>query len=170
MICRSRRCVRGCPDRPGIRAGHTAQISEDRGDLPALSYQSAAAPADLIRSQEAFSPLGHKLRVDIGLLLRDYSIEGRTTLRGLHSTLLELDMMENRADDARKEIAVVRDLQDKPAAKTSGILEEALLTSGGVKANRQGVFPKLLHCDKQVAFGRSGRRHETGEGSSSDSR
>jgi subtilisin family serine protease len=111
------------------------------GDLPALSYQSAAAPADLIRSQEIFSQLGRKLREDIEVLLRDYTIEDRTTLRGLHSTLLELDMMENRADDARKEIAVVRKLQDKPAAKMiSGILEEALLTSGGVKANPQEFF------------------------------
>ena len=97
-------------------------------DLPAFSYPVTGTPA---RSEEAFGPIAQKLRPDIESLLRDYTIEDRPTQRGLHETLLVLDFLENRTEEARKEIAIIRDLEDKPAERLmSGLFEEALLDSG----------------------------------------
>jgi hypothetical protein len=58
--------------------------------------------------------------------LSNYAIEDRTTLLGIHSTLLQLDMLEGREDEARREISVMRQLQEKPAAKLiNGLWNEA---------------------------------------------
>jgi hypothetical protein len=110
------------------------------GDLPAFSYPAEGNPAGLIRSEEAFRPIGRKLPQDIQALLRAYIIEDRVTLRGLHYTLLHLNFLENRTDQARKELETIRNLEDKAEDKAdakliSGVLDEALLDSGGTKAN-----------------------------------
>jgi subtilisin family serine protease len=110
-------------------------------DLPAFGYSiSYPTPGSIdgIRSEDAFRPFAEKLRRDIESLLRDYSIEDRTTLRELHQTLLSLDLFENRTAEARKEIAIVRDLQDRPIAKLMSVLfQEALLDSGWPKRDPQ---------------------------------
>ena len=112
-------------------------------DLPAFSYPVTGTNAEVFRSEEAFRPLAEKLRADIDSLLRDYTIEDRPTLRGLHGTLLTLDLLEDRKEEARKEVAIGRDLEDKPAARLmSGLLEEALLDSGGTKPDPQEFLRK----------------------------
>ncbi len=113
-------------------------------DLPAFSYSITGSPADMIRSDDTFRVFAQTLRRDIESLLRDYTIEDRPTLSGLHNTLLTLDCLENRTEAARKEIAIVRDLEDKPAAKLmSGLVEEALLDSGGTKPDPQQFRRRL---------------------------
>src|SRR5512142_2100121 len=92
------------------------------GDLPAFSYSITGNQDDVVRSEDAFRPLAEKLRRDMQSLLRDYTIEDRTTLRDLHYTLLTLDLLENRATEARKEVAIVRDLEDKPLLKLMDVL------------------------------------------------
>ena len=107
-------------------------------DLPAFSYSITGSQDDVIRSDDAFRPLAEKLRRDVESLLRDYTIEDRTTLRGLHQTLLTLDLLENRTAEARKEIAFVRDLEDRPVAKLMSVLfQDALLDSGWPKRDPQ---------------------------------
>ena len=120
------------------------KVIKSASDLPAFSYPITGNPADLIRSEEAFRTLAEKLRRDIETLLRDYTIEDRPTLRGLHDTLLTLDSLENRTEEARKEIAIIRDVEDKLAAKLmSGVVEEALLDSGGTKPNPRELLRRL---------------------------
>ncbi len=107
-------------------------------DLPAFSYPIVGSQDGLIRSEDAFRPLAEKLRRDVESLLRDYAIEDRTTLRELHSTLLTLDLLENRTEEARKEVSIVRDLEDKPERKLMSVLfQEALLDSGWPKRDPQ---------------------------------
>jgi hypothetical protein len=121
---------------PALAQGAPRKTVRTAGDLPAFSYPAAAGPAALIRSEDAFRPIAQKLRHDLESLLRDYTIEDRATLRRLHSTLLDLAFLDNRTADARREIAIIRSLQDKPAAKlTSGLMDEALLDSGGLSAD-----------------------------------
>jgi subtilisin family serine protease len=123
----------------GVLVGQAPRKAiKSAGDLPAFSYTVTGTNAEVFKSEEAFRPVAEKLRADIASLLRDYTIDDRTTLRGLHGTLLTLDLLDNRTEEAHKEIVIVRDLEDKPAAKQmSGLLEEALLDSGGTKTDRQ---------------------------------
>lgn len=111
---------------------------ESVSDLPAFSYPITGSQDDVIRSEDAFRPLADKLRRDIESLLRDYNIEDRATLRNLHYTLLSLDLLENRTAEARKQVAIVRDLEDKPLFKLTDVLfQEALLDSGWPKRDPQ---------------------------------
>ncbi len=119
----------------------TRKAVKSASDLPAFSYPVSGNPADLIRSEASFRPIAEKLRRDIETLLRDYSIEDQTTLRGLHDTLLSLDLLENRTEEARKELVIVRQLEDKPAARLmSGLVQEALLDGGGAKPDPNAFF------------------------------
>ncbi len=117
------------------------KVIKSASDLPVFSYPAPPNPA---RSEEAFRPIAQKLRPDIESLLRDYTIEDRSTLRGLHETLMSLDFLDNRMEEVRKEIGIIRDLEDKPAAKLmSGLVEEALLDSGATKPDPR-EFHRLL--------------------------
>src|SRR5215469_16774033 len=74
-------------------------------DLPTFSYSASVSAMELVRSTQTFQPIAVELRRDIESLLRDYTIEDRATMHGLHETLLNLDMLEKREADARREIA-----------------------------------------------------------------
>ena len=129
---------------PAVAQQAPRKAVKSASDLPAFSYPVTGDPIDLIRSEEAFRSIAEKLRRDIESLLRDYSIEDRPTLSGLHRTLLTLDLLENQTEQARKEIALIRDLEDKPAAKLmSGLIEGALLDSGGMKSGPQEFLRRL---------------------------
>jgi subtilisin family serine protease len=113
-------------------------------DLPTFSYSASVSAMELVRSTQTFQPIAVELRRDIESLLRDYTIEDRATMHGLHETLLNLDMLEKREADARREIATIRSLQDKPGAKlTEGLFEEAILAAGIEKPESRMFFRVL---------------------------
>ena len=98
-------------------------------------------------------------RRDIESLLRDYAIEDRTTLRDLHQTLLTLDLLENRTVEARKEVAIVRDLEDRPAFKLMSVLfQEALLDSGWPKRDPQEFLRRFSAALNRLPWNVVGER------------
>ena len=92
-------------------------------DLPRHTYPVQGSVVDLVTSADKFAPLATAVRADIEKDLDTYDIEDKTTLKNLKGTLLKLDLLEGKNDDARKLIADLQDLEDKPALKlTTGFL------------------------------------------------
>jgi hypothetical protein len=83
---------------------------------------------DLITSDEKFAPFAAQVRADTEKDLADYDIEDKTTLKSLKGTLLALDLLDGKNDEARALITELRGLEEKPAAKImSGFLAETRL-------------------------------------------
>ncbi len=97
-------------------------------DLPRHVYPVQGTVLDLINSDEKFAALAAAVRADTEKDLATYDIEDKTTLKGLKGQLLALDLLEGKNDEARKLIAEIRELEDKPSAKLmSGFLAEVRL-------------------------------------------
>jgi len=97
-------------------------------DLPRHTYPVQGSVVDLVTSADKFAPFAAQVRADVEKDLATYDIEDKTTLKGLKGTLLTLDLLEGKNDDARKLIAEVRALEDKPALKLmTGFIVETRL-------------------------------------------
>jgi subtilisin family serine protease len=97
-------------------------------DLPRHTYPVQGSVVDLVTSAEKFAPLAAQVRADTEKDLATYDIEDKTTLKRLKGTLLTLDLIEGKNDDARKLIAELRDLEDKPSLKlVTGLIAETRL-------------------------------------------
>lgn len=97
-------------------------------DLPRHTYPVQGTVLDLINSDEKFAALSAAVRADTEKDLAAYDIEDKTTLKGLKGQLLALDLLEGKNDEARKLIAEIRELEDKPSAKLmTGFLAEVRL-------------------------------------------
>jgi len=97
-------------------------------DLPRHSYEVDSTVAELITSKETFTPFADRVRSDIKNDLETYQIEDKTTLRKLYGTLVVLDMLYGKYDAALKGIAIIGELQDKPAEKLmSGIVNKSII-------------------------------------------
>jgi hypothetical protein len=86
-------------------------------DLPRHTYPVQGSAVDLITSDAKFAPFATAVRADVEHDLASYDIEDKTTLKRLKGTLLTLDLLEGKNDDARKLIDELRALEDKPALK-----------------------------------------------------
>jgi subtilisin family serine protease len=97
-------------------------------DLPRYTYPVTGSAVDLVTSDAKFSAFAAKVRTNIEKDLQDYDIADKTTLKRLKGTLLTLDLLENKNDDARKLIGELRALEDKPALKImTGFVTEVRL-------------------------------------------
>lgn len=97
-------------------------------DLPRFSYPIQGRASALLTDEVAFAELAAKVRADIEATLTNYDITDRSTLRGLHRTLLDIALIEGNQTDARRQIATLRDLQDKESDRAqSGLMETAYL-------------------------------------------
>jgi hypothetical protein len=97
-------------------------------DLPRHSYKVTGKAIDLVKSDEPFAKFAELVRKDVQADLARFDIEDKTTLKRLHRLLLLLDVVEGRDEEALKRLQLVRDLEDKPAAKMANLLSmEALL-------------------------------------------
>ena len=97
-------------------------------DLPRHTYPVSGTVTELIESPDKFAALAAQVRADTENDLATYDIEDKSTLKGLKNVLLLLDLTEGKNDDARKIIAELRDLEDKPSAKImTGFLAEVRL-------------------------------------------
>lgn len=97
-------------------------------DLPVFQYHLAGKVEDLIQSDAAFRPLAQQIRANMESVLRDYEIEDNATRRSLLNALAALDVLDRKDEQARKELAEVKSLQEKPAQKQlSGIVTLAIL-------------------------------------------
>jgi hypothetical protein len=95
-------------------------------DLPRHTYEITGDLQEMVRSREAVATLGAKIRENLEADLAAYDIRDPNTLQGIHSQLLTLDLLDRRWEDALARVAVIRDLESKPALKlVSGIGAEA---------------------------------------------
>jgi subtilisin family serine protease len=120
-------------------------------DVPVFQYKINGKVEDLIQSEEAFHPLAVEIRRDVEGVLRDYDVEDAATKRSLLATLLALDVLEKRDDDARAKLAEIKSLEEKPAQKaisglvTGAILEAHKQTTDNTQQYRQAVYQALKH-------------------------
>ena len=116
----------------GLGHGQTTSAAKPKvtklDDLPRYTYPVQGSAVDLVTSDAKFSAFAVKVRANIEKNLQDYDIADKTTLKRLKSTLLTLDLLENKTDDARKLISELRALEDKPALKImTGFVTETRL-------------------------------------------
>ena len=101
-------------------------------DLPRFTYPVTDTASALLTADAAtFNAFGAKVRADIDRTLATYDIQDRSTLRGLLTEKLDLQLMAGDDDaSALQTIAQIRALEDKPDAKLiSGILTTALINA-----------------------------------------
>lgn len=99
-------------------------------DLPPHTYAIDGKPSELVEKPAAILALGAQVERDIAADLEKFDIADPTTLRRLHSTLLEVAMLRRDFQAARVQIEKVRSLQEKPAERlTSGLLAAALIAT-----------------------------------------
>ena len=104
----------GCaPSSPPKQKIKIASLNE----LPRHSYKIEGSATDLLKSDAAFAEFAKQVRADIQSDLDTYEIDDATTLRDKYSTLMTLDMLEGRYDEALKLCDQIRELETKEAAK-----------------------------------------------------
>jgi hypothetical protein len=86
-------------------------------DLPRHTYPVQGSAVDLVTSDQKFAIFAAEVRADTERDLSDYDIADKTTLKRLKGTLLTLDLLELKNDEARKLIAELQGLEEKPALK-----------------------------------------------------
>jgi hypothetical protein len=99
-------------------------------ELPRHEYKIPGTASELLKNPEQLSGLARQVRADIQADLEKYQIEDASTLQELHGVLLSLDLLDGRYEDALKHLALMRELEQKPAKKlTMGLLTEAYIAA-----------------------------------------
>ena len=98
-------------------------------DLPRFSYPVSSPPSVLLMSDDAtFNAFAKKVLHDVDSVLNDYEIADKATLRALHATRLNAELLTNDNQAALATSNTLRMLQDKPQAQaTSGLLDRPLI-------------------------------------------
>lgn len=86
-------------------------------DLPRFTYHIPGSASELLLDKDAIAALAADVRRDVESVLADYDIQDNTTLQRLNSALLSIDMIQYKFNEAQRRIAVLRDLESKPAEK-----------------------------------------------------
>jgi subtilisin family serine protease len=86
-------------------------------DLPRHTYKIDEPASVLVTDDAKFPAFAAQVRADTESDLANYDIADKTTLKSLKGTLLTLDLLEGKNDDARALVAELQGLEDKPAEK-----------------------------------------------------
>jgi hypothetical protein len=121
-----------------IMTAQTARQKVDRAEqLPTHAYPVPGSVSKVLADNQALTALSRSVRRDIEADLRGYDITDKATLRDYYGTLLEIAIMERRFGDANQLVALVRESQEKEAAKlNSGLFEQALIAAHTVGPNK----------------------------------
>jgi len=104
-------------------------------DLPPHSYKIPDKPSALVTNKAAILELAGAVEKDMKADLDKYDIQDPTAVRRMYGTLLTIAMLKEDYPSAKRLVAQIRDLEDKPAQKlTSGLLAEAIM-----KAHESGA-------------------------------
>ena len=99
-------------------------------DLPTYTYALPSKPSVMVRDSAAVKALAAAIEKDIRSDLETYDIQDVTAVRRMHGTLLTIAMLKGDYAGAHNQVARVREMQEKPAAKlASGRMTEALITA-----------------------------------------
>jgi hypothetical protein len=146
-ISRLAACVAAVAVAAAIPAAAKPKVTK-QDDLPRHVYAVKGTASELVTSPEAFAPFAAQVRADLEGDLAGYEIEDKTTLQGIHGTLLVLDLMEGAWDAVLARVKTLRELEDKPGLKlTTGIAAEARVAAA--RSAKQTSGPAYEH-----AFGR----------------
>lgn len=92
-------------------------------DLPPHTYTIQGKPSEFIQNPKAVLELALAVEKDLQADLDKFDIQDKTTLKRFYGSLATIAMLKGDADGARKHLATVKELQDKPAQKLmSGLL------------------------------------------------
>ncbi len=106
-------------------------------DLPRHTYKIEGTVTELVTSPEKFAPFAAAVRKNLEADLAGYDIEDRTTLQGIHGTLLALDQLDGNWDAAMERVKLIRELESKPAQKlVTGLTVESRIAA----ANATGAM------------------------------
>ena len=116
------------PQPPPVQTAPAKPKITKLDDLPRHTYPVQGSVVDIVTAPDKFASFAAAVRADVEKDLATYDIEDKTTLKRLKGTLLTLDLLDGKNDEARKLIAELRDLEDKPAEKLmTGFIAEARL-------------------------------------------
>src|SRR5689334_11540508 len=86
-------------------------------DMPRFTYKVDGKLDEVVRDDAKFKAFAAQLRRDTESVLAQYDIADKAMLRQQLGILVQLDFLEGRYDDALKNAARVRELEEKPADK-----------------------------------------------------
>jgi hypothetical protein len=118
----------GLADKPRI-------TSQD--ELPRFTYEFTGDVTAVLTGEEEFAALAPRVRADLERLLNEYDIVDRTTVQGIHGSLLSLDLLDGDYAGALEHIARMRELEEKPSSK----LLTGLLAMSYIEARRVTEYP-----------------------------
>jgi len=95
-------------------------------DLPRHAYKVAGKVSELIQDDGLFAALCGQVRADIEADLARYDVKDAAALRRFDNTLLSLDLLEGRDQDALARVESLRAREDKEAQRlTTGLTARA---------------------------------------------
>ncbi|MBE2216325.1 MAG: S8 family serine peptidase [Opitutaceae bacterium] len=128
----------------GLAAADKPKITS-QDQLPRFEYPLGGKATAVVTDAAAYAALAARVRADLENLLATYDIEDRTTLQGIQSTLMGIDFLAGDTDAALKRLAIVRDLEAKPANKlTTGVLLESVIAARRVSSSEDAAFRKAF--------------------------
>ncbi len=121
----------------GAALAQTPKRVERADELPRFTYPVQGEVEALVRDPQRFAALAADVRRNTESTLAAYDIAETATRRQLLGTLMQLDMLEGRYDDALRRSEQIRQLQDKPADKLiSGLTIRAMVAATRKIADR----------------------------------
>ena len=99
-------------------------------DIPRFEYDLDVKATDILTDPVAYQALADRVQVDLEKLIDENDIQDRSTLQGILSTLMLIDLQKGDHESALKRLGMIRDLEAKPANKlTTGILMESVIAA-----------------------------------------
>lgn len=135
----------------------TSKHITTESELPRFSYPIHTEVQQLLESSaDEFGKFSQPIRLDVDKTLEDYEIGDHAALRKLLKTRMNLQLLSGENSAALETILQMRALEDKPAAKLTGALnEEAIARSllagsgtsnGSCPAQYQTSYQELLNA------------------------
>ena len=98
--------------------------------LPRFEYDLDVKATDILTDPVAYQALADRVQVDLEKLIDENDIKDRSTLQGILSTLMLIDLQKGQHESALERLAMVRELEAKPANKlTTGVLMESVIAA-----------------------------------------
>ncbi|MFH1843373.1 MAG: S8 family serine peptidase, partial [bacterium] len=117
------------PGQPSAQTGEKIKI-ETMDDLPVHAYPVAGSASALLADNVAFAAFLGTLRANVESDLATYEIEDNATLQRMYGTLMTIDMLEGKYDDALANLAKGKEYEEKEASRlTMGMSSHALIAA-----------------------------------------
>jgi subtilisin family serine protease len=110
-------------------------------DLPRFTYPIQGKASDLLQADPAtFNQFAGKVRTDLEIILHDYDITDKATMRSLLEAKLDLQQLAGEYQAALQTVSSLRALEEKPAAKlTTGLFTGAVMQAAIETNNTTGT-------------------------------